>query len=199
MPLYSNIHRKTFLIVGKPKALKCHGNPQRRNQNLRYWNGYQVFEDGSIINPHGKLIKLNKTQKGYLYCSIKVNGKWKIKSHHRLIAEIFHGECPEGLEVNHKDNNRSNNHKDNLEYVTRSQNIQQSYDSGNRDVSGTKNANCKYTEEELGKACELILTGLSVSEVSRRTNIGRMTLVAMKNGKQWKHIGEKYFDSTFRD
>lgn len=47
---------------------------------------------------------------------------------HRLVASHFvKGDT--NLEVNHKDGDRTNNRSDNLEWVTRSENIQHSYDT----------------------------------------------------------------------
>ena len=64
---------------------------------------------------------------GYLYVGLYdvVNGKrcryWRRV--HRLVAEHFIGDIAKGLEVNHKDLNKHNNHIDNLEIVTRRQNL----------------------------------------------------------------------------
>jgi len=42
---------------------------------------------------------------------------------HQVVAHVFHGLCPEGMEVNHKNFIRFDNDESNLEYVTRSGNI----------------------------------------------------------------------------
>jgi len=56
---------------------------------------------------------------------------------HRLVCYAFNPiggktklEDYEKLQVNHIDGNTLNNHKDNLEWVTKSQNIQHAYDTG---------------------------------------------------------------------
>lgn len=58
---------------------------------------------------------------------------------HRLVALAWL-ECPENyadLEVNHKDGRKDNNDRTNLEWVTKSQNIQHSYDTGlNKNKTG---------------------------------------------------------------
>ena len=60
------------------------------------------------------------------YCVVR-KGK-KALYVHRLVAATFFGQphSPD-LQVNHKDRNRGNNHVDNLEYVTQSQNMKHAY------------------------------------------------------------------------
>ena len=45
---------------------------------------------------------------------------------HRIIYKMFHGDIPKGMEVDHIDNDTTNNHKDNLRLVTKNQNQQNS-------------------------------------------------------------------------
>jgi len=50
---------------------------------------------------------------------------------HRLVADAFIGLCPEDKsQINHKDSDKTNNHVDNLEWVTNSENHQHSYKNG---------------------------------------------------------------------
>jgi hypothetical protein len=59
---------------------------------------------------------------------------------HRLVALAFIPN-PKGLkEVNHKDSNKLNNHAENLEWVTKSENILHNYLSGTRKAHGKKRA-----------------------------------------------------------
>lgn len=80
-----------------------------------------------IIKP---LINLG-TRKGVLpryQVGLSKEGKVKSKQVHRLVAEAFLG-CTDELEVNHKDGNPLNNHIDNLECVSRSENIKHAFDN----------------------------------------------------------------------
>jgi hypothetical protein len=52
------------------------------------------------------------------------------KTIHRLVAAEFLGTCPKGIQVNHKDGDRLNNHASNLEYVTPSENTRHSVVAG---------------------------------------------------------------------
>lgn len=63
---------------------------------------------------------------GYLTTSIL----GKLRTIHGLVAEAVYGPCPKGMEVNHKDGNKLNNRPENLEYVTKAQNIAHSIAHG---------------------------------------------------------------------
>lgn len=60
------------------------------------------------------------TTNGYLVFGL--NGKLLLN--HRFIYEHVYGGIPDGFEVNHKNHQRDDNRIDNLELVTRSQNMQ---------------------------------------------------------------------------
>ena len=51
-------------------------------------------------------------------------------SGHKLVTRAFLGECPDGMEVNHIDGDKTNNRLDNLEYVTHSRNMVHAFESG---------------------------------------------------------------------
>ena len=74
-----------------------------------------------------RLVRPQKNKCGYLYSNLFV-GKGKNKKRvslrtHRIVAEIFIGKIPDGLTVDHLDGNKHNNRADNLEIVTRSENV----------------------------------------------------------------------------
>lgn len=72
----------------------------------------------------GKLLRPGLKDNGYLQISL-CNNTGKAKNHyvHRLVMETFIGECPDGYEVNHIDENKRNNNISNLEYVSHRINI----------------------------------------------------------------------------
>ena len=70
-----------------------------------------------------RILKPNKTKKGYQLVNLWKEGKIKRMSVHRLVAKAFLPN-PENLpQVNHKDENPSNNHVDNLEWCDARYNI----------------------------------------------------------------------------
>ena len=63
---------------------------------------------------------------GYVEVMLKVGGVKKNFMVHRLVAKAFVPGYFEGADVNHKDCNRQNNHADNLEWMTRRDNLKYS-------------------------------------------------------------------------
>ena len=100
----------------------------------------------------GKLLKNKDNGNGYLLCILSKNGIVKNKYIHRLVAEAFI-ERPDGLyEVNHKDEDKTNNSVDNLEWCDRKYNI--TYGTARIRSINTKIKNGYVNEENVGLSKE---------------------------------------------
>lgn len=104
--------------------------------------GYEASDDGQIRSVDRVVIKKNKwgsegparysgrilkpwaTKDGYLQVELQ-NGKKQCV--HRLVAMAFVDGSDDGLTVNHKDGNKSNNQPSNLEWVTFYENTMHAY------------------------------------------------------------------------
>lgn len=113
------------------------------------------------------------------------NGKPITYYVHRLVAEAFLGEASSDMTVNHKDGNRQNNHVDNLEWLSRADNIRHGFDN---DFYSTQ------------KCCELInMDGKiyyfqSLSQASKflHRNTGYISNTLKKGGKITDVLGNEY-------
>lgn len=83
---------------------------------------------GSIATRQGRILKPSSNGR-YKTTMLFKNGKHKGFYIHRLVAYNFIGDPGVYMEVNHKDGDPSNNHVDNLEWVTRQQNMEYYNDS----------------------------------------------------------------------
>lgn len=102
------------------------------NEQWRPVNGYENYEVSNLgrvkslnYNHTGKekILKPLKERNGYLRVNLCRDGKMKRFLIHRLVAIAFISN-PEGLEqINHKDENKSNNVVENLEWVSRWDNM----------------------------------------------------------------------------
>ncbi len=101
---------------------------------IKDYENYEVLENGTVIGARGKPLKTDKNSTGYHRITLCKGGIPKRVFVHRLIAEHFVDRPGEGLVVNHIDGNNQNNHKDNLEWVTPSENVKDGWRRG-RDTS----------------------------------------------------------------
>lgn len=84
---------------------------------------YLVSNLGNIFSKSKKRLLKFKNNKGYYNVSLSKNGKPHHKIVHRLVAEAFIPN-PEGFrEINHKDEDKTNNHVDNLEWCDSKYNL----------------------------------------------------------------------------
>ena len=133
---------------------------------------YQVSNFGNVmsLNFHRsgkpKLMKPSKNTKGYLFVNLCKNGKRKMFTIHRLVAETFLPNPDNLPEINHIDEDKTNNSVDNLEYCTHEYN--QNYGTRNERISKT-NTNGKQSKPVLqfSKTGDLIREWPSTRECER--------------------------------
>lgn len=80
---------------------------------------------GNIIKVtyKGKELKKNKAGTGYLRFDLCKDGEYDYRYIHQLVWETFIGDIPEGLEIDHIDTDKTNNHLENLRVTDRKGNM----------------------------------------------------------------------------
>tara|TARA_R100000656_G_scaffold105351_1_gene77480 strand:+ start:771 stop:1271 length:501 start_codon:yes stop_codon:yes gene_type:complete len=154
------------------------------------FKGYSISEDGAIRGKYKTLTPFPHKH-GYLQVHLYTTEGRKCKLVHRLVAETFIPN-PENLpEVNHKDGNKQNNHKSNLEWCTKPYNVQHAYDNKlGGDKRGVKNGRAKLNEEKV-KAIKKVLTSdtkVNQAELARKYGVNKIQITHIKQGKTWSHV-----------
>lgn len=91
------------------------GNVRSIERMVRHAKG------GVKLSP-SKLLKQGRSKNGYLTVSFSVDSIKSNQSVHRLVARAFIPNESNKPQVNHKDGNKHNNHVENLEWMTCSEN-----------------------------------------------------------------------------
>lgn len=106
-------------------------------RNIPGMEGYQASSLGRIKGKKGVILYQSKapTTKGYYKnVHLSVNGWSKLLGVHRLVCLAFHPLPSDAdtvtYEPNHIDGDKLNNRADNLEWMTRSQNVKHAFESG---------------------------------------------------------------------
>lgn len=100
-----------------------------------YVGFYQASSTGKIrslprTTTRGKVLKQYVNEhNGYCYVTLSKHNVRRSRRVHVLIALAFLG-APNGLQVNHKDGDKTNNSIGNLEYCTQSENMRHAYETG---------------------------------------------------------------------
>ena len=124
-----------------------------------------------------KILKPFDNGRGYLTVHLKKQSKRYVKYVHRLVAEAFLGSTI-NMDINHKDFNRTNNSIDNLEIVTRKENIDYSKKANRYDNVYLKRIEItKQRYNKLKRAIERDLkNGIPVYKIEKIYRVNHSTL-----------------------
>lgn len=109
----------------------------------------------------------NEDKHGYICVTLSKNGKIKHYQVHRLVAALFLEKVDGKNFVNHKDENRSNNHATNLEWCTAKENANYGNRNHKLSVKNGRPVVCVETGREFHSASFAAkVLGLSQSHIS---------------------------------
>jgi len=141
--------------------------------------GYYLYRDGKVFSrKSGKFLK-GSIRGGYRRVTLYVDGYREVYNVHQLVMRVF-GEYlapSDKHEINHIDGNKTNNCIDNLEWVTRSQNIKHAYDNGlipDRNLSN--NSNSRLSLQDRLKIIELKENGKSTKYLAKMYQVHPTTI-----------------------
>lgn len=171
------------------------------------FDGYTVTPDGRVFSVLiGKFLSQGLTAKGYPRVILRVNGKTVCRTVHSLVAAAFIGPRPSGLQIAHLDGNKTNNHFQNLAYVTARENeahkkLHGTVSSGNRNGAHTRperrprgdtHGNSKLNAQQVlairrALADKEIRWGVD-SSVARQFGVTKGAVRLIRLRKTWRHI-----------
>lgn len=166
---------------------------------------YLISTWGRVYNEATKTILPQSEYKENEYITLSLTkiggGHVFIQPHRILLMTLNYIPGCELLDVNHRDGIKCHNWIWNLEWATRSENIQHALNNGLFNVGSTRD-NTKLTEETVHQICKLIQDGYSASQISSMINIPDCNIVKIVqniiNGFNWKYISKLYdFSNAF--
>lgn len=143
----------------------------------KLFKGATVYENGSIYSRLGKELIGDINSKGYR--RVIINSKKYLV--HRLVAILFVPNPQNKPQVNHKDEDKLNNHKDNLEWMTNKENSMYSY--LNRE---NKKPNARLSEHDVIEIRKLKDIDVKVSVIAGMFTVDVSTIYNILKGKSWK-------------
>lgn len=125
---------------------------------------------------------------GYVTVGLRNEGRCKTYSVHSLVMLSFVGTRPTGLQINHKDGDKTNNKLSNLEYCTVKENFEHAV-KNNLTVKGERNGRSKLSKfDVIELRRDYFLKKLKPSVLCERYAISASYLRKCITGKTWSHI-----------
>ena len=157
---------------------------------------YKISTTGRVINKNGhEKVLDNHSKDGYLKVNLYKDGIGSSKRVHRLVAEAFIPNPDNKPDVNHKNGNKHDNRVDNLEWVTKSENMKHAYQTGlvkpSCSMTGKKNPN----GGRKGKPFRIIETGEvfnTLHECEKAINGNNRHINDCLHGRQHTHRGRHF-------
>lgn len=170
------------------------------------YKGYFANTNGEVIGKRGNVLTPSFNRQGYMRVGIYTNGKLKTISAHRLIAETFIDNINQKKDVNHKNGIKTDNRVNNLEWVTRAENIRHSWDNGfsyvsKKMIDGFRSRGKLYLGDKNPAARKVINIDNNevfntVSDAAKYVGLKRTTLTMMLNGSNKNKTNLKYYEQS---
>lgn len=153
---------------------------------IGYENRYAVTEDGRVYSyKHQKFLKPYKQPNGYLVVHFYKDGKNHLFLVHRLVAQAYIANPNNWPQVNHIDEDKTNNSVENLEWVSVNLNI----NHGTRNNTVAKKRSRPILCSELNKTFE------NAKQAATELGISRCNICSCLTGKRktaagyhWKYV-----------
>jgi hypothetical protein len=133
---------------------------------------------------HAMALKPKKQDGNHL--KVKVQKKWRWL--HALILEAFKGPCPKGLECRHLNGDPTDNQPSNLEWGTRSENIQDRIRHGeSAGWTGSIHGVVKLNDDSARAIYLRRMQGATLGEIAEEFGVSTATVWSISKGRTWTH------------
>jgi len=164
-----------------------------RDVGGHYSGVYQVSNLGRIRRVKdsqnwraGHILNFKIDGAGYHHVRLQHDKRERPVSVHTLVAEAFLGECPEGMEVHHKNAIRTDNRPENLEWVTHYENMRHYHESPRKVACAS---GPKLSEDDVRRIRELHVTGTwTYGRLAERFDVSSRAIAGIIRREYWKDV-----------
>lgn len=142
-------------------------------------------------NTEGRIVKQQKSPKGYKNVSLSKAGKQRTYRVHRLVAEAFLPKKDMCDEVNHIDCNKDNNAVTNLEWSNRSENMSHASINGRMHGAGFKgetHPHHKLSETDVLSIRRGYASGVRIVVLAKEYGVSVGAIACVVKRRTWVHL-----------
>lgn len=141
---------------------------------------------GLVDRESPRAVRHSLYSNGYPFVTLSAYGATKQIMVHRLVAMTFLGEIPKGMEVHHINHDKADARLENLQLVSRLENVRAAMEYGVFRPQGQGNCNAKLTEEQVREIRSI--EGVTGREIARRYNVTPSVICNIRLRKTWTHV-----------
>jgi hypothetical protein len=149
--------------------------------------GYFVSDHGRVRGPSGKLLVTKFPSNRYCVFGIRRGGRkagLKLVPVHLAVLRMFVREPVGHEEGRHLDDNKNNNHVENLRWGSVKDNAADRTRNGNT-LRGDRNGHAKLKWSDVEEIKRELIDGVSSSVLAARFNVSTSTIYLIYKGKTW--------------
>lgn len=171
--------------------------PEVETKEIPGTNGaHRIGKDGSVwtclvpghrTKAHWRQLRPRPVRGGYLAIRIRIDGAVRSLSVHRLVLEAFEGNCPDGMECLHENDNRQDNRIGNLKWGTRQENLCQRCTTGNQQ-RGERVGTSKLNSTQVHEIRRRLKAGETAPAIARHFGVTPTAVFKIKKGVNWSHL-----------
>ena len=149
------------------------------------FTNYATSKEGEVINVKTeRKMKMCKNHAGYYRFNICYKKKRKHYFQHRFVFEAIKGVIPEGFEIDHKNEVKTDNRIINLQLLTHQQNVEKSKNKPIVSINVETNKKKIFLSSKAA-SIELEIVRSSISNICKKINY-RKTATSKKDGNKYR-------------
>lgn len=156
------------------------------------FHDYLIYSDSRVWSTKGKgtWMKPSVKNNGYVMIRLRINNETQRLHLHRLVLSTFAPiEGWESLQVNHKNGKKTDCRLENLEWVTRKENMQHALHVLKSLPTGEKHYKSKLKNEDIAEIKKLYAKGnTSFAKIAKIYGCSRQNIGHIIKGLKWNHI-----------
>ena len=136
----------------------------------------------------GRVLAQSLINSGYMSVNLWSDNVPTVRLVHRLVYSAFTGPIPDRLDINHKNTIKTDNVPDNLETMTRRENIQHAIEAGLMNVVGENNPQAIITPEIVRAIRADHAAGLGYKRLAKKHGLTWGCVRGVATRRTWPHI-----------
>ena len=149
------------------------------------FTNYAASKEGEVINiKTGRKMKMCKNHAGYYRIDLRHKKRTKSIFQHRFVFEAIKGFIPEGFEIDHRNEVKTDNRIKNLQLLTHQQNIEKSKNKPIVSIN-VETSKKKIFISSKAASIELEIFRSSISNICNKINY-RKTATSKKDGNKYR-------------